>query len=204
MRSEWTAEELIAFEDKVKEEFDAGRVNGPVHLAGGNELQLIEIFKDISPEDWIFSTYRSTYHALLHGVAPDRVMREIVAGRSLSLNFPDHRFFTSAIVGGCLPISVGVAAGIKCRGWSEKVWVFVGDMAASGGMHHDCVVYADINELPITFVIEDNGYSTNTPSADAWGCRSGCRSPKTMSDRTIHYRYERTHPHYGSGRRRYL
>lgn len=194
-----TADELIAFEDKVKAEFDAGRVHGPVHLAGGNELQLIEIFKDIAPEDWVFSTYRSHYHALLHGVAPERVMAEIVAGRSLALHFPDHRFFTSAIVGGGLPIAVGVAAGIKRRGWSEKVWIFIGDMAASIGIAHDCIHYSLANGAPITFVIEDNGFSTNTPTKKAWGI-----TPMTKRENVLHYYYERIHPHYGSGRKRYL
>ena len=109
------------------------KIRAPIHLSDGNEEQLIEIFREIAPYDWVFSTWRSHYHALLHGVPREMVMSEIMAGRSMMLHFPGWRFFTSAIVGGILPIACGVAAASKednqiVNPW---VWCFVGDMTAS-------------------------------------------------------------------------
>ena len=96
--------ELIEFEKEIAELFEAGKIRAPVHLHGGNEEQLIEIFKQIKPEDWVCSTHRSHYHALLKGIPREYVKRAILAGQSITLNFAEYRFFTSAIVGGILPI----------------------------------------------------------------------------------------------------
>ena len=63
-----TEEDLINFELKVKNEYEKATITGPVHMSKGNEQQLIEIFKFIHPEDWVFSSWRNHYHALLHGV----------------------------------------------------------------------------------------------------------------------------------------
>ncbi len=64
----WDKAGLIQFERKMADHWEAGKVRGPIHLSGGNEDELIEIFKYIKPTDWVFSTWRSHYHALLHGV----------------------------------------------------------------------------------------------------------------------------------------
>ncbi len=182
------AAELIAFEREVADAWEAGKLRGPVHLCGGNEDQLIEIFKEINREDFVFSTWRSSYHALLHGVPRDIVMAEIMAGRSMMLHFPEYRFFTSAIVGGILPIACGVAAA------GAKVWAFIGDMTASIGTFHDAAQYAHGRGLPIRFVVEDNLLSTNTPTSKAWG-----QVYDAYGDKITRYRYERTYPHVGSG-----
>lgn len=183
---------LIAFEKRVAEEFEKGNVKGPIHLSGGNEDQLIEVFKNISSDDWVFSTWRNHYHALLHGIQEERVFSEIVAGRSMNLTFPEHKFYASAIVGGILPIAVGVAAALKRKGCARKVWCFVGDMAATTGVFHEASQYASGHDLPLHFVIEDNGVSTNTPTEECWG--------RGRAWRARHYRYERVHPHVGTGK----
>mgnify|MGYP001612041203 CR=1 FL=1 len=189
----YTVDDLVAFEKEVAEHFNAGRIRAPVHLSGGNEQQLLGIFEEIPADSWIFGTYRSHYHALLHGVPREQVMAEIIAGRSMYWNSPKHRFFTSALVGGILPIAVGVAAGIKRRGGSERVWCFIGDMAATTGIFHESVQYADGHDLPIQFVVEDNGWSTDTPTVEAWGTTP----PRLRSRR---YRYTRVWPHVNSGK----
>jgi len=184
--------DLIAFELEVKREFEAGHILGPVHLAGGNEGQLIDIFKKVGKKDWICATYRSHYHALLHGIPRSEVMAEIMAGRSMNLSFPGHRFLTSAIVGGILPIAVGIALGLKVSGSKEHVWCFVGDMAASIGAFYEANTYAMRNDLPITFVIEDNGLSCDSPTEACWG-------QQPIRDKTLRYFYERGYPHVGTG-----
>lgn len=188
----WTVEGLREFEESIRAEYEAGRAVGAVHLSRGNEAPLIEIFKNIGPQDYCFSTYRSHYHALLKGVQADWLRSEIIAGRSICINSAHNRFFTSSIVGGCLPIATGTALAIKRRGGSEKVWCFVGDMAATTGMFNDCWKYALFFELPITFVVEDNGWSTNTPTDAAWNGNFPAGGTKV-----IRYLYERDWPHSG-------
>ncbi len=181
-----TREDLIAFVSEVEEHFAKGKINAPVHFPGGNEQQLIDVFKDVPQDAWVFCGWRSIYHALLHGVPKELVMRSVLAGQSISLNFPNYRFFSSAIVGGILPIACGVAS----RG--HKVYCFIGDMTATLGIFFEAQQYAKGHDLPITFVIEDNGVATNTPTYHTWG------DIYQMSRTCImRYHYDRVYPHVG-------
>lgn len=187
-------EDLIKFEEEIAQIFEAGKIRAPVHLSDGNEDVLIDIFKRIKPDDWIFATHRSHYHALLHGIDPEKVKAEIVAGNSIAMCFPEHHFYSSGIVGGNTPIALGVAMGLKRRGLPQHVWVFVGDMAALGGIFHEATQYAARNDLPISFVVEDNELSTYTPTEKAWGGSKG-------KPDIIKYSYKKEkYPHYGSGK----
>ena len=168
-------QELIDFEEEIRVLFEAGKIKAPVHFSVGSEDELIEIFKQVKPTDWVFSTHRSHYHALLKGIPKEWVRNEILAGRSMHLNSREHNFFTSSIVAGICPIAVGVAM------TGEKVWCFVGDMAGETGIFHECVKYAHGLKLPIKFVVEDNHYSVDTPTELIW-----------------RYNYERKYPHMGS------
>ena len=178
-----TPADLIAFEADIAREFDAGRIHAPVHLSGGNEQQLIDIFREVKPTDWVCSTWRSHYHALLKGIPPAEVKRQIMAGRSMFISSPEHHFISSAIMGGMLPIACGLAYA------GERVWCFVGDMCASIGAFHDASCFAVGHYLNMRFVIEDNGLSTNTPTKEVWGKGSYWRM-------VGHYEYARTYPHY--------
>lgn len=184
-------ERLIAFEKRVAEAFEAKLIKGPVHLSGGNEDELIGIFRDIHPEDWICTFYRNHYHALLHGIPEEKLFQAICDGHSMTLQFPEHRFFSTAIVGGQLPIAVGIAAAIKRKNCHRRVWCFLGDMASSIGIFRESQNYAH-QDLPITFVVEDNGWSCDSPTSETWGPGGGRAQTKT-------YRYERRHPHVGTG-----
>src|SRR5438270_11068222 len=104
----YTAADLIAYETEIAALFNSGAITAPVHLAGGNEHDLIELFKQIAPDDWILAGWRSHYHCLLHGVPPDELTAAIVAGRSIALCFPNYRVLSSAIVGGISPIATGL------------------------------------------------------------------------------------------------
>ena len=181
------AADLIAFEADIAREFDAGNIHAPIHLSGGNEQQLIAIFREVKPTDYVCSTWRSHYHALLKGIPPAEVKRQIMAGRSMFISSVEHRFISSAIMGGMLPIACGLAYA------DERVWCFVGDMCASTGAFQDAMTYAIGHNLPVHFVIEDNGLSTNTPTKATWG---DCN----QWDIVKHYEYERTYPHTGIGR----
>ena len=186
-----TKDELIAFEAEVEAAFIAKKIHGPIHLSGGNEQQLIDIFTGVSRDDWVFSTYRNHFHALLHGIPRDMLMAEIMAGRNMNFSSAAHRFFTSAIVGGTLPIATGVAAGIKRNGGKNQVWCFVGDMAATTGAFYEAREYAYCNDLSIKFIIEDNGMSANSQTDDCWG-------KDRQKNNMYRYLYQRTYPHAGA------
>lgn len=179
-----TPSDLLAFEIGIAGEFDSGNIGAPIHLSGGNEKQLIEIFREVKPQDWVLSTWRSHYHALLKGIPPAEVKRQIMAGRSMFISSVEYRFMSSAIMGAMLPIACGLAFD------GAKVWCFVGDMAASIGAFHDASKFVDGYGLDIRFVVEDNGLSTNTPTKNTW------KHGEYNTGRITRYRYERIYPHY--------
>lgn len=198
-----TKDELIQFEQEIADLYCAAKIRAPVHLSDGNEDQLIEIFKKIDRNDWVFSTWRSHYHALLHGVPPELVKEEILKGNSITLCFPEYRFFTSAIVGGIVPIAVGTAMAIKKKGERRHVWCFVGDMAAETGLFYENAKYAELHNLPVTFVVEDNNQSVGTPTDVVWGYDKTKQKPFYLTagfKNIIYYQYQKKWPHVGAGK----
>jgi pyruvate dehydrogenase E1 component alpha subunit len=190
----WNEEELIHFENKIVESWETGKIRGPVHLSGGNEKHLIEIFKRISENDWVFSTWRSHYHALLKGVSPNWLESEILDGRSISIINRDKKFYSSAIVGGIIPIATGVAISNKRDNNNEIVWCFIGDMTFETGTFMENYKYIKNFDLPVRFVVEDNGVSTNTPTIETWGKK------EIIPSDVVYYEYEKQWPHYGTGK----
>ena len=184
---------LILFETKIKKIYESGKIKAPIHLSGNNENQLIKIFKKVKKADWVFSTWRNHYHALLKGIPEQELKKQILNGKSMSVSSKKHKFYTSAIVGGILPIALGVAKAIKLKKKKEKVWVFIGDMTFETGIFHECYKYAKNFKLPINFVLEDNGLSTNTPTKVAWNKKQ--KIPKDI----YYYKYKRKYPHHGTG-----
>ena len=191
--SNWTSQDLIDFEDNIIKHWENGEIRGPIHLSNGNEEQLIEIFKNVDKDDWVFSSWRNHYHALLHGIPRDTLMDLIVRGKSMSVYSDKPKFYSSSIVGGTIPIALGVAQSIKIKGEKNKVWCFVGDMTFESGIFHECYKYARNFELPLQFVVEDNNLSTNTPVDETWGGKQ-----KVPSD-IVYYKYKSDYPHHGTG-----
>jgi pyruvate dehydrogenase E1 component alpha subunit len=190
----YTKQDLIDFERKMADFWEEGKVRGPIHLSGGNEDQLIEIGKRIKPSDWVFSTWRSHYHALIKGVCPVWLEEEILAGRSITIVSKEDKFYSSAIVGAIIPIAVGVAMANKRDGNDDTVWCFIGDMAFETGGFMENYKYAKNFDLPIRFVVEDNGVSTNTPTIETWKVKS------EVPNDVIWYEYDKVWPHYGTGK----
>jgi pyruvate dehydrogenase E1 component alpha subunit len=189
---------LIRFEERVADAFNSGYVGAPVHLYSGNEEVLIRIFNDVEEDDWVMCSWRSHYQCLLKGVPEDQVFSEILAGRSISLCFPKYRVFSSAIVGGVLPIATGIALSIKRANKKNYVHCFVGDMTAESGIAHECIKYSQNYDLPIRFIIEDNGQSVCTDTMSVWGMEES--SFKHVSNKKIfYYQYTNSYPHSGAG-----
>lgn len=207
MTIQYTPEQLDNFENWVIETYKQGKLRSPVHLAGSEdfiqEKNLIKIFKNIKKQDWVFCTYRSHYHALLKGISEDWLKAWILNNKSIHVMNKEHRFFTSAIVAGHIPIALGVAMAIKMQKLDEHVYVFMGDMAARTGIMHECWSYALNFDLPITFIIEDNGLSTDTKTKEVWGVKNNeLQWWEFFVDNdkyTQSFKFKRNRPHYGTG-----
>jgi TPP-dependent pyruvate/acetoin dehydrogenase alpha subunit len=189
-----TEQDLIDFEDGIVELFNAGKLPYPIHFSGGNETQLIEIFKDIEPEDWVFSTWRSHYHALLKGMPPSVLREKIIAGQSMHIMDRNLGFFSSSIVGGTCSIAAGVAFSIKRRYRTNHVWIFIGDAALDEGSSYEAIRYVDSLNLPCTFIVEDNGLSVDTPKLSRFA------KDFVWPACVVRYPYDRVWPHCQTGK----
>ena len=193
-----SAHDLIEFEEQVAESFNAGKIRAPVHLYSGCEEQMIQVFADINKEDFVFCTWRSHYQCLLKGVPRAQVFGAILDGRSIALCFPEYRVFSSAIVGGMISIAVGTALGLKRQRKHERVWCFLGDMAAFTGVTAVAARYANAHDLPITFVVEDNSLSVCTETSAVW--KTDEIPPEISGNRkVVTYKYQSKYPHAGAG-----
>ena len=193
-------DDLIKFENEIAELFNAGKIRAPVHLYHGNEKKIIEIFKKIKKNDWVFCSWRSHYQFLLKGVPKKVVKDEILAGRSISLCFPDYNIYSSAMVGGSLPIAVGTALSLKNKNSKNKVYCFMGEMTSETGIAHECVKYSRNFKLPIHFIVEDNEKSVCTDTRKAWNQKK--LSYEGSKDKYVtYYHYKLKYPHAGAGKR---
>jgi TPP-dependent pyruvate/acetoin dehydrogenase alpha subunit len=207
------AAELIAFEEDIAAEFNAGKIKAPVHLYSGGEKELIEIFKDIRLQDWVLCSWRSHYQCLLKGVPAAELKEKIMQGSSIALNFPQYNILSSAIIGGVLPIAVGIGMAIRQMGKHRdfpRVHVFLGDMTAETGIFYECLKYVENFHLPVFFHVEDNNLSVCTDTRKVWGLKNewgdefttDAEHKNIFSDHVTHFRYKaEKYPHAGAGKR---
>lgn len=199
MKNFLTKEQLIAFEEDIAECFNNAMIKAPVHLYNGNEEQTIKIFENVKDEDWVFCTWRSHYQCLLKGVPQEQIKQDILDGKSITLCYPEYNIYSSAIVTGNIPIATGVALDIKRKNGSNHVWCFVGDMTAETGTFFENWKYAVNHDLPITYIIEDNGKSVCTDTKKVWNTDELYFAKETK--KIIYYQYETKYPHAGAGKR---
>ena len=195
---QYTKKDLLGFETALADKFNKGEIPHPIHLSDGNEDELIEIFKKIKVTDWVFCSWRSHYQCLLKGVPQATLFQAISKGRSIALCFPEFRIYSSAIVGGQLPQALGVAASIKRKGGSEFVWCFLGDMTAETGVAQTVFQYAKNWDLPINFIVEDNGKSVLTDTRTVWNNET-LRFESLNNAKVSYFKYQSRYPHAGAG-----
>ena len=193
-----TKEELIEFENRIAQQFNEGKIRSPVHLYYGNENELIKIFEEVKPQDWVFCSWRSHYQCLLKGVPEKEVEKKILDGLSISLCFSKYNVYSSAIVGGVIPIAVGTAMSIKRNDEDSKVYCFMGDMTSETGIAHESIKFSIQHKLPIKFIIEDNQKSVCTETRDVWN-ESKITYEDVNNDYIYYYKYETKYPHAGAG-----
>ncbi len=195
-----TKEELIAFENSIKKLWEAGKIHCPHHFCSGNEDQLIEYFKRVKSDDWVFSTWRNAYHWLLK-TEDTEFLRKKICEENNSMHVIDlsRKFISTAIVGGQCAPAVGTAYAIKLKGGTDHVHCFCGDGTCDSGWFFEALRYADGWDLPITFIIEDNDRSVCTPVKVRWG-ENDNQLYGGFHPHIYYYRYIPTYPHIGTNK----
>jgi pyruvate dehydrogenase E1 component alpha subunit len=161
------------FEEKCAELYQQQKIRGFLHLYDGEEAVSVGIMEALSPDDSVVATYREHGQALARGIGMNALMAEMYGkiegcsrGRGGSMHIFDRatRFYGgNAIVGGGLPLAVGIALAGKMRGRSMVTACFFGEGAVDEGAFHESLNLASLWKLPVLFVCENNLYSMGTP-----------------------------------------
>jgi pyruvate dehydrogenase E1 component alpha subunit len=160
------------FEEAVAECYADGFIGGFTHLYIGQEAVAAGAITALNHDDYAIATYRDHAHALARESSARALMAElfgratgICKGKGGSMHFFDAaRYFLGgyAIVGGQLPITVGVATAIQLRGEDRIVMSFFGDGASNQGVFHESLNMAKLWNLPVVFICENNFYGIGT------------------------------------------
>jgi pyruvate dehydrogenase E1 component alpha subunit len=160
------------FEERCAELYSAGKIRGFLHLYIGEEAVAVGAMQALAPEDAIVATYREHGHALARGIPATAVMAEMYGkyegcsrGRGGSMHVFDAatRFYGgNAIVGGGLPLAVGLALADRLQGRRRVTACFFGDGAVAEGEFHESLNLAVLWQLPVLFLCENNLYAMGT------------------------------------------
>src|SRR5512146_1993473 len=160
------------FEAKSAELYSAMKIRGFLHLYDGEEAVAVGVMEALTPDDAVVATYREHGQALARGVSANAIMAEMYGkqegcsrGRGGSMHLFDAatRFYGgNAIVGGGLPLAVGLALAEKLQGRTGLAACFFGEGAAAEGEFHESLNLATLWRLPVLFICENNLYAMGT------------------------------------------
>jgi pyruvate dehydrogenase E1 component alpha subunit len=160
------------FEERCVELYSAQKIRGFLHLYIGEEAVAVGAMQALAPEDAIVATYREHGQALARGVPMDAIMAEMYGrvegcsrGRGGSMHLFDRArnfYGGNAVVGGALPLALGLAMAQKKQGGGAITACFFGDDAVAEGEFHECLNLASLWQLPVLFVCENNRYAMGT------------------------------------------
>ncbi len=165
------------FEAKCVELYQAQKILGFLHLYDGEEAVSVGVMEALTPRDAVVATYREHGQAIARGIGMDRLMAEMLGkeegccrGHGGSMHIFDRatRFYGgNAIVGGGLPLALGIALGDKMQGRNTVTACFFGDGAVDEGEFHESMNLASLWRLPVLFVCENNLYAMGMALARA-------------------------------------
>lgn len=160
------------FEEKCVELYSATKIRGFMHLYIGEEASAVGVMHALTPEDRVVATYREHGHALARGISARALMAEMFGkvdgcsrGRGGSMHVFDKAtnfYGGNAIVGGGLPIAVGLALGDAMQGNDRVTCCFFGEGAMAEGEFHESMNLAALWRLPVLFCCENNLYAMGT------------------------------------------
>lgn len=162
------------FEERAHREFATGAMPGFVHLYAGEEAVAVGVCSNLTADDWIASTHRGHGHAIAKGCDVMGMMAELYGrktglchGKGGSMHIADlstGMLGANGIVGGGPPLVCGVGLSAKIRGTSQVGVAFTGDGGANQGTFLESLNLAAVWDLPVVFVVENNGYAESTSS----------------------------------------
>lgn len=163
------------FEERCAELYTETKIRGFLHLYIGEEAVATGVLSHLGPDDAVVGTYREHGHALVRGVSARSIMAEMFGryegccrgrGGSMHLFDADTRFYGgNAIVGGGLPLAVGLALADSMAGRPGVTACFFGDGAVAEGEFHESMNLAALWKLPVLFCCENNLYAMGTAIA---------------------------------------
>jgi TPP-dependent pyruvate/acetoin dehydrogenase alpha subunit len=202
MKTNLTKDDIIKFEQEIAEVFATGAIRAPVHLRSGREDELIRIFREenIGDDDYVFGFWDSHELALLKGVPREEVKQAILEGKSISLSFPKYNVLCSGIVGSLMGTATGVAWALKNQKKPGRAYLFCGEMSAETGIFFEAVKYAVNFDLPVKFIVCDNGVSVMTKTREVWGSEEPWFKNTKYESKIIYFQYVNGYPHSGLGK----
>jgi pyruvate dehydrogenase E1 component alpha subunit len=160
------------FEERSLRAYQQGKIGGFLHLYIGQEAVAVGCCSVMEKTDHVITAYRDHGHALAVGMSPNELMAEMYGkasgcskGKGGSMHFfdPSRNFWGGhGIVGGQVPLGAGIAFALKYRGIAGACLTFMGDGAVNQGAVHETFNLAALWDLPVVFIIENNGYSMGT------------------------------------------
>jgi pyruvate dehydrogenase E1 component alpha subunit len=160
------------FEERSMESYQAGKMGGFLHLYIGQESVAVGIASLLGPDDHMITAYRNHGHGLAVGMTMNECMAELYGkdtgcsrGKGGSMHYfaPDKNYWGGhGIVAGQTPLGLGLAYGLKYAGKKGAAFAFLGDGAVNQGAFHESLNLAELWDLPVIYVIENNGYSMGT------------------------------------------
>ncbi len=166
-----------AFELQAEKSYMAGKIHGTMHLSLGQEASAIGAVSALAPNDYLLGHHRGHGLCIAKGANLDLMMAEFYGkengycrGRGGSMHIADMKgrnLGANGVVGGGLPMAVGVGIGLKMKKEGDVVMCFFGDGAASTGAFHESMILAKLYNVPLVYVCENNQYAMSFP-ADKW------------------------------------
>lgn len=165
------------FEERAARAYTEALIGGYCHLNLGEEAAVVGLMSALRPTDYLFTNYREHGYAIMRGIDPGRVMAELYGrvdgvskgwGGSMHMFDITHRLLGGyGIVGGQIPIATGAALAIDYRGGDEIVMCTLGDGTTAIGAFHESLNLAGLWNLPIVYVIINNGLGMGTTVAQS-------------------------------------
>jgi TPP-dependent pyruvate/acetoin dehydrogenase alpha subunit len=169
-----TMKKIRYFEEKIYDLYQRNIVRGAAHLSVGQEAIAAGVCEVLSPEDHVLSTHRGHGHCLAKGADPTRMFAELLGkadgyckGKGGSMHISDFAsgiLCANGIVGGGLPIAVGAGLAKSLKRTPSIIVCFFGDGAVGQGVFHESLNLAQVWQLPILYVCENNGFAISTPA----------------------------------------
>jgi pyruvate dehydrogenase E1 component alpha subunit len=163
------------FEERSLRAYQAKKIGGFLHLYIGQEAVAVGCCSLMGKDDHVITAYRDHGHAIAVGMEMNPLMAELYGkatgcskGKGGSMHFfdPSRNYWGGhGVVGGQVPLGAGIAYGLKYKGLKGACMTFMGDGAVNQGAVHEAYNLAALWELPVVFVIENNGYSMGTSQA---------------------------------------